>query len=107
VTYAISEPADRADPADLAAAQTETALRIALHQHLCAVEILDDQQIDANGVVHCRACGGPIEYERLAALAPKDSDGNPIVERSTAVRCIGCQSQAEHEQFPNKRRWRP
>jgi RNA polymerase-binding transcription factor DksA len=106
MTFRLSEPADRADPADLAQAQAETTREIALRQHLRPVRMLSDQQIDERGVVHCEDCDAPIDLPRLAALAPKDGEGQPLLRRSTAVRCTRCQNKAEREQFLNTGRRR-
>jgi RNA polymerase-binding transcription factor DksA len=65
VTYAISEPADRADPADLAQAQAEIARELALRQHLAKVEIGEDQLTDEQGHVICLWCHEPLEQWRL------------------------------------------
>lgn len=95
MTYARYESESHPDPVDAAAALAEAARDIALRRHLGAVEILEDQQIDADGVVHCRDCGDPIPPDRLAALAPRDREGIPMISHSFAVRCIDCQRVAE------------
>jgi RNA polymerase-binding transcription factor DksA len=104
VTFEISAPpGEPQDTADRAAMLEEMNRTIALRQHLADVRVLDDQQIDADGVVHCGECGLPIEPARLAALAPKDTEGRPILERSAATRCFECQQALEaHE---NRRGW--
>jgi RNA polymerase-binding transcription factor DksA len=65
VTFRLSEPADRADPADLAQAQTEIARELALRQQLAKVEIGEDQLTDERDRVICLWCLEPIEQWRL------------------------------------------
>jgi RNA polymerase-binding transcription factor DksA len=104
VTFAISTPpGDPQDTADRAAMLEEMDRTIALRQHLAEVRVLDDQRIDADGVVHCGECDLPIEPARLAALAPKDAEGRPILELSAATLCIECQRAEEHRQWREAR----
>lgn len=107
MTFAISEPPDRADPADLAQGLTEVTREIALRRKLATAETLSQGQIDSAGITYCRDCDSPIEFERLAALSPRDSLGKPILTRSAAVRCLRCQEEHEQQRFLNTGRRRP
>lgn len=95
MTYAITTPAeDPVDTADRAAHYQAMALDIALAAREPA-PVIGPEQRDAKGIVHCAECGEPIPTARLAALAPRDAAGRPILARSTARLCIDCQEAAE------------
>ena len=95
MSYAITESEAHPDPVDKAVDESGLQLEISLRRHLASVETIDDQQIDPDGIVHCKDCGNPIEPERIAALAPRTASGQPNLARSTAVRCIECQRAVE------------
>jgi RNA polymerase-binding transcription factor DksA len=71
---------DRAEQAQ----EFANALALANHRAV-AVEILESQDIDEDGVVWCLDCAAPVEPERLA-------------RHPHLVRCIGCQEAFEQRQ---------
>lgn len=83
MSYAISEPIeDPQDDGDRAANTAEVDRDIALRRHLLSVQVLEDQIIDAGGMVWCLDCEASIPPERLEQVPH-------------AVRCVGCQEAHE------------
>lgn len=90
--WAISTPLDDPhDEGETAANLAEADRQISLRCHLMNTQILEDQDIDEEGRVHCLDCPAIIPPERMEKVP-------------YAVRCVGCQEEHERRQCQTGKR---